>query len=1034
MKKILRAAGMAVAFVAVLAQTAHPVYAAAPVPASTTPQSQVITVATVNIQNATITGQNGNTVNFTFDITNRVGVQTQIKYGVMLVKQSGATQEVLDTKVYDETVSLGENDHKHITASYIAPASASGTYMFVAEAKNSEGLMLGIDPIGKVTFTATSGAIEIDPASCYLTVEGDTSNTKYALVQGVDVLPFETLIAHCDAITSSFATLVTAMPTFTTYYRSVFGKVVASSIGATVSFAPGKATSQSLAIEKPTDPQAYDAVLIFTDAQGKQISNGVTFHYVVHGESATIQNVVFDKDEYQAGNTANLSFFWSGPADTFPGSRLGMTTSSLSVAATVADGNGNSCAAPYAGPLSQNKDQIALSFAVTSACVNPMADVTIKDQDGKFLAHGTFAATTKLVPQGSQRPFSAPMGILFLAAAIFLIFIVAGAVFLVVKKRRAAQSVTTALFILFVVGGAAILRAPAAKADTFFVLPAGTIDGGVYFVVNMNKSSYAPNETIVVADYFYYQTCGNSNVYLGLEGTINGQTQTLLYNTTGNDYVSYDYFTATSSPGTYNAAFHGTVEDCTYQCDAPWYIYWGDEYYNIPYTVTAPPAGTINVTSENSQNGAGVPAKWTVTNGADGVFAQTPVPVPNAQYANAPADTYKIQANPSSAGSLFGLRSVDALPIAQNDGHDAPSHPWDKLLAIGKDFIAPLAKASGFCGWIGAAPGCASFPSAGNAINSLNLGANQTANFLILWNPIAALSASAVAPLTSNNPNVTQPVSLTLSNVGGPGSSASWNAATPSYAGQGSGWLTGITPSSGNNLLPDAPQTITATVNPVGLANGVHTATIKFCTASAPCFSSPGTPPYPMSNPVTVTITLTVANGPPKISPSPTTPVPVGAPAPFGCTGGSGSFNWTSTGSPAPAAANGTVSFTPVYNATGTYTVKCADAADPSQFASTPVTITPGCSLTASPTKVVVPQSTKLIWSCGSSLTQSCTLSGGSLNESASPSGGSATTTPASATTYTLACPYQTWIGSTYTVTATTNVNVTGTGRQETSP
>ena len=93
---------------------------------------EVITVATVNIYDAKIISQEGNRIKIGFDLDNREGVQPGIKYSVELIRTESEgddeTQTVVDEKVYDEKVSLGENETVHREIEYTAPSYLSGDF------------------------------------------------------------------------------------------------------------------------------------------------------------------------------------------------------------------------------------------------------------------------------------------------------------------------------------------------------------------------------------------------------------------------------------------------------------------------------------------------------------------------------------------------------------------------------------------------------------------------------------------------------------------------------------------------------------------------------------------------------------------------------------------------------------------------------------------------------------------------------------------------------------------------------------------
>ncbi len=302
---------------------ASPVYAQAPsAKTAPTPTAAVNaeTIATVNIWKASVRSQVDNEITIAFDINNGVGVQPQVIYAITL-SQKGADGRYIpiDTKVYGQDVlSLGEGETVHREVVYTAPAFLSGTYVVGIDSRNSNGLSFAFVNLTTqpVTLQGTGGHIAVDPDTCFLTVDGETSDKKYSLRQGVDVAANENLTAHCT-LRNDFKTVQKITPVFETHYRTIFGKIVASDKLDVLTLAPGATLKYATSIPKVKDPQAYDAVLSFLNTNNDSVSLPVTFHYVLRGASATIQNVNLDKDYYAGGSSAKVSFFWSGSADAF---------------------------------------------------------------------------------------------------------------------------------------------------------------------------------------------------------------------------------------------------------------------------------------------------------------------------------------------------------------------------------------------------------------------------------------------------------------------------------------------------------------------------------------------------------------------------------------------------------------------------------------------------------------------------------------------------------------------------------------------
>ena len=364
-----------------------------PVPSNPAPaRGEVVVLATVNVQNASITGQEESTLSISFDLSNRNSVQTDVKYGIELVRNTQDGQVVADEKIYDDALTLPSNSLVHKDITYTAPSMLSGTYTVFVTSKSASGFPFGVAPAGTVSLSASARGIEIIPDSCFLMVTGEKDGTQYTLPQGVDIAPSESLVLSCDAVNNS-GTTISATPSYETFFRSAFGAVVPTIGGSTapVSLAVGTSTF-SLTLPKAEKPQAYD-IKISLAPNGGAASNSVTVHYVIQGESATIQNLLLDKDAYQKGDTAVLTVNWSASADGFPGSRAGTTTpENLFLSTEMSDANG-ACTAPFRTALPQAaKTDVTLS--VIKSCVNPDVALTLEDEKGNVLDQRNIAVTS----------------------------------------------------------------------------------------------------------------------------------------------------------------------------------------------------------------------------------------------------------------------------------------------------------------------------------------------------------------------------------------------------------------------------------------------------------------------------------------------------------------------------------------------------------------------------------------------------------------------------------------------------------------
>lgn len=626
--------------------------------------SQIVTVATVNIQNAAILSQEGNTIHIGFDISNREGVQPQVVYAVNLLKKEASGQYSLaDKTIYsDDVQNLGANQSIHKEIEYQALPFLKGAYKIGLEARNPEGLPFALIQIDReVTLGGSGEGVEASSNTCFLTVEGEKAGTKYTLDQGVDISAEEHLMAHCT-VKGDFKNSVSVTPVFQTFYRTAFGKEVGNEKLSSLTLKSGQSVEYVGEISKSgLEPQAYEAVLSFLNAVGERVSPSIYFHYVLRGESATIQNLTLDKDYYAKGETANISLLWTGPASAFPGMRGQATLlEGATLSLNMVNDQNVSCIAPISKNLASASGQIVAP--IITDCSSPTVSVEIKNQSGKVLAQKSITIQSHIPESKADTKTIVLYGVIILLAlvGISLLF------------RKSKESVTAVALLLILSAG--LLGAPhAAKADTFsgwyedctyypasdfqFVtgsnflsseyivfLPTGEhyfanqniwADTDIYgnvlsdrlkicsfaptavsATISLDWSSYAPGQKIIASGVGWVSLCGNTTPATYLYATINGVKKVLAQ---GSQNISGSAdFTAQSPPQTtgYNAIFDYNI-----------YTNGGANLLNsysapLPYTVVVPPpaptpingvCGTsaYNCTSGTSVNNVDTGTAWT---------------------------------------------------------------------------------------------------------------------------------------------------------------------------------------------------------------------------------------------------------------------------------------------------------------------------------------------------------------------------------------------------------------------------------------
>ena len=597
-----------------------------------TKQSQAIVVADVNIYNAKIDKQDNNQLTISFQLSNGKKVQPDVHYAVSLTQENEKGDQLLtDNHIYPEVVNLGENQKVDKVIKYTAPTYLDGEYSVWINSANTAGMPYASAYLGTIKLQKKEAFIEIDPTACYLKVNQEEK--KYFLGQGVDVKPEEQLWAFCS-VTNHFDADKTLTPRFTTKLRSSFGKILETKdLSTPITLKKEEKKEIKLLIPKVTDPQAYDATLSLVE-NNKVISSSATFHYVIVGESATIQNVRLDKVTYQKGEKANLSFFWTGRADNFSDARYSNNQENLQapkVTATILNQDNKACSNLFTQALNSKSiddSNLTLTIPITQACLGAQAEVKILDKNGKVLAEKKVSSPKvihKITKPIKKSAKSSSQGLFWL---IIVILIIVGLVWLIVhylKKDKGGHfpgSSPKVLLFLAVLLGTMFLLGNSAQALTFTVPGGYRTDSngnqGHYFdsatySVNMNKSHYAPSEMATMTGWTIdHSDCLNAVTFAWLDGGgIGGSpTQTIL----SHDDYQHDFrhghitHAVENTPGSHNAWATGYAVSRT--SSSPHVT------VHFPYTVVGPPTPTVSLTASPNPvaYNASSNITWTTTN------------------------------------------------------------------------------------------------------------------------------------------------------------------------------------------------------------------------------------------------------------------------------------------------------------------------------------------------------------------------------------------------------------------------------------
>lgn len=525
------------------------------------PPDTTTAIATVNIEDIKIISQDANNFKISFNLTNREGIQSGLRYGVKLIGKSlKGVQYTADEKIYTEDITLNENSSISKEISYSAPSNLTGSYTLWISSSNTSGFIFAFAYAGDVSFSSSVKGIDILTDSCSLSIKEETNNQKYVLLEGVDIASNETLVLNCEAINSSEHE-ISVTPNYETTYRTAYGDVVPSEGGSLdqIVFKKLEKKTISLNLPKATKPQAYDVKVSLKE--GENISNSVIVHYVLRGGSATIQNISLNKDYYNKGETALLSFIWSGQADIFPGNRSGIKVNvSNFIDAEILNSSGKLCAPPIVNQgldFNSPSPKQGLSIPITSNCKNPKVNITLKDGSGNILDQKSASLETK---SGATKSIS------YIYYIIFIIVIILGVLIYLKKKKKINNIPMQVLFPFLILLAFGSILPNIASADNFTVGDKNGIKAN--FAINGIKTNYNPGETITFSGIVTISSCNNISfdtsasikiISFDTSGyTISGETETrylidTIATSDGDLNLTPAIFTAPTVAGSYSA-------------------------------------------------------------------------------------------------------------------------------------------------------------------------------------------------------------------------------------------------------------------------------------------------------------------------------------------------------------------------------------------------------------------------------------------------------------------------------------------------
>jgi hypothetical protein len=395
-----------------------------------------VLVSEVNIYSPEFSVSEG-VLDLEFEIYNSGYAQASVKYGFEIVTLSGI---VVDTYVVDEIVYLGKGDTVTKKINYSLPKYLDGQYSVWVRVINLKGTSLAVQKSSDFFVEASESIVEILPDTCEVVIEGDI--TGRFLSEGLTVLPEENLLVYCDLVNNTNSPIF-VYPVFESYYRNVWSDFLGTKKNEDElnGFDVGEQRKVILSVPIEKEPQAYDALLYF-ESNGKRVSNEVIIHYVISGQSGTIQIITLNKTKYLAGEDGFAQLYWTPSADAYPYSRNMSSIESGKLLLSI-NSSGQNCVDDIVidNISTESEYNIKIPFEVKIDCVDPVVNVYFTNEVGKELdfVSESFISVSDVIDDEDEiviEPESQDNTLVWVVLIILILIIIVGVVAFSLKKNN----------------------------------------------------------------------------------------------------------------------------------------------------------------------------------------------------------------------------------------------------------------------------------------------------------------------------------------------------------------------------------------------------------------------------------------------------------------------------------------------------------------------------------------------------------------------------------------------------------------------
>lgn len=336
--------------------------------------SSPILIASINIDKISYTKEDKQ-YNISFTLSNELGIQNDIRYGVVLINSK--TNNLADLYLSNDVLTLKENEKRDLNIKYTIPNYIQeGEYILMIESQNSNGIPLARIPVdlegNKIIITNSSN---ISISNCKMFLGENEAFDSIKPIEKDNTLP---LNATCIINNETSSDKNNVNVRLITHLKTQFGDILNNNIiEKKISLKANSNTTVSFEIPRINETGDYSVDTFLIDSTNKKLTPSTYINYSISGIQIYIKNATLDKSSYLANSKALLNIFWSG--------RVNKPTM-FKAKTTVLDENNTLCGKVETNFMVNNMFMTdTININIDKDCNNAIANIDIVDDDGNVV-------------------------------------------------------------------------------------------------------------------------------------------------------------------------------------------------------------------------------------------------------------------------------------------------------------------------------------------------------------------------------------------------------------------------------------------------------------------------------------------------------------------------------------------------------------------------------------------------------------------------------------------------------------------------